>query len=83
MLRYELGMYLQELTLTKVEVIKIIEDKIQPMENPLQDFKSQIPDFQVHLNSVKAQLVDKLAKLQSLHEKCSLSQYTWILSVPM
>ena len=70
MLQYELGTYLQELTLTKVEVIKIIEDKIQPMENPLQDFKSQIPDFQVHLNSVKVQLRDKLAKLQTLHEKC-------------
>ena len=83
MLRDELGMYLQVLRVAMIELINDdyadfvnlssnlvgIEDKIQAIETPLQDFKHQILDFQVHLNSVKVQLEDKLAKRQSLHEQ--------------
>ena len=83
MLRDELGMYLQVLRVAMIELINDdyadfvnlssnlvgIEDKIQAVESPLNEFKVQILDFQQKLKLTKCQLEEKLEKRKSLHEK--------------
>ena len=76
-------MYLQVLRVAMIELINDdyadfvnlssnlvgIDEKIQTIERPVQEFKEQIWAFQTKLNGTKAKLESKLAQRRTLHDQ--------------